>query len=413
MGGKGNKVKLAVCIPNYNRPEKLYRLLRGLADQIMEGNLTEQVEICINDDRSPESPDEAVAQIRRLYPKIQIVYHVNEENRGMDYNFLQSVMISEAEYCWIVGNDDEPEENALGIIQRYIADSSVDLLVCPFHIYDEEGKVLQTIDPMKNQKNEVLCFHTENPKEYEALLRRAGDGNALFCFLSNVVFRRADWVRHGDMFADKMDTIFIQMYMNLQTLKEGALYRYIPEKFIKNHGDAQVNDTFKREYDVLVGLSGVVDFFFEGKIHDILQERIVDSRINGRMWALPDDSPLKRSILQIQSAKNNYYRNYYVRPERRETYFTGKDVLVYGAGKMGRSAVMELSGYPVKSLSLYDSDQEKQGQTVAGYRVGSPMQLKEKYSEGGGVVVPANNLSLVEIVERVLHEGMTEIAIIN
>lgn len=372
-----------------------------------------QVEICISDDKSPERPDEVVGNARRLYPDVRIVYHTNEQNRGMDYNFLQSVLISEAKYCWIVGNDDEPEEKALRTILHYISDSAVDVLVCPFHIYDEEGRILLTIEPMENRENKALYFHTENQKEYEELLARARDGNALFCFLSNVVFRRADWIRHGHMFADKMNTIFIQMYMNLQTLREGAVYAYIPEKFIKNHGDAQTNETFKREYDVLVGLSGVVDFFFEGRVHDLLQERIVDSRINGRMWALPDDSPLKQPILQIKSAKNEYYRKYFVRPEQRETYFAGKNVLVYGAGKFGHRAVTELAGYPIASLSLYDSDQTKQGQMLQGYRIDSPMQLKEKYSEGGGVVVPANNLSLVEIVDRVLREGMSEIAIIN
>ncbi|MCM1123836.1 MAG: glycosyltransferase [Eubacterium sp.] len=406
-------MKLSVCIPNYNRPEKLYRLLLGLADQIMEEKLNEQVEICISDDRSPESPHEVVAAVRHLYPDLRITYQINDKNRGMDYNFLQSVRISEGEYCWIVGNDDEPEEKAIRTILHYLADATVDILVCPFHIYDENGNVLLTINPMKNEKNEVLYFHTENPKEYMELLTRARDGNALFCFLSNVVFRRADWVRHGDMFSDKMNTIFIQMYMNLQTLKEGAVYVYIPKSFIKNHGDAQVNETFKREYDVLVGLSGVVDFFFEGSIHDLLQERIVDSRINGRMWALPDDSPLKIPILNVKSAKNDYYKKYYVRPEKRKEIFSGKDVMVYGAGNLGKRAAEELTGYQIKSLSVYDSDEKKQGQAMEGYRINGPTQLKEKYKECGGVVVPANNLALVEIVDMLLREGMTEIAIIN
>lgn len=60
-------MKLAVCIPNYNRPEKLDRLIRGLADQIMEENLGGQVEICISDDKSrnaltkwSETPDACI-----------------------------------------------------------------------------------------------------------------------------------------------------------------------------------------------------------------------------------------------------------------------------------------------------------------------------------------------------------------
>lgn len=406
-------MKLAVCIPNYNRPNKLYRLLKGLAEQIIEENLTKQVEICISDDKSPESPEEVIEKIRASYPDVHIVYQRNEKNMGMDYNFLRSVMISDGEYCWIVGNDDESEADALVTILHYVADSTLNFLVCPFNIYDDNGKILQTIELLKDHTKEVLRFDTRDSEEYKKLLTYAKDGNALFCFLSNVVFRRDDWIRHGNMFEDKMNTIFIQMYMNLQTLMEGAVYLYVPNRFIKNHGDASVNETFKREYDVLVGLSGVVNFFFEGTLHAMLQERIVDSRINGRMWAIPDDSPLKTPILNIRSVKNKYYREYFVRPERRLEHFTGKNVMVYGAGNLGRKAVAELSGYSVESLSIYDSDKKKHGKILDGYMIGSLEQLKEKYNTGDGIIVPANNISLVEIVNRLLQEGMDNIAIIN
>lgn len=131
------------------------------------------------------------------------------------------------------------------------------------------------------------------------------------------------------------------------------------------------------------------------------------------MWALPDDSPLKRPILKVKSAKNDYYRKYFVRPECRKEYFAGKNVMVYGAGDLGHRALTELSGYEVKSLSIYDSDVKKQGKQMEGYRIGGPVQLKEKYNESDGLIVPANNLSLVEIIDRLLQVGMTDIAIIN
>ncbi len=412
MGRKETEMKLAVCIPNYNRPQELYRLLKGLADQIMEDGLSGQVELCINDDKSPENPDRVIEMIRKSYPQIQVTFQVNERNMGLDYNFLQCVMISGGEYCWIVGNDDEPEKGALKKILNYISDSAIDILVSPFSMYDECGNVLTTIEPVMTDSKQPVYFHTENPEEYEDLLRRSKDGNALTCFLSNVVFRRSRWVEHGNMFADKMNTIFIQIYMNLQTLKEGALYAYIPEKIIKQHGDDEVNATFKREYDVLVGLSGVIDFFFDGEMHELLQERIVDPRINGRMWSLPEDSPLKASILKIQSLKNSYYQKYFVRPEQRAAVFSGKNVMVYGAGNYGRKAIAELEGYTLGSLSLFDSDEKKWGQEVDGYKVGRLEELKEKYGQEDSLIVVANNRSLVEIVDKLIQDGMANIALI-
>lgn len=412
MGRKEAEMKLAVCIPNYNRPQELYRLLKGLADQIVEDELSGQVELCINDDRSTENPDRVIEIIRKTYPEVQVTFQVNEKNMGLDYNFLQCVMISGGEYCWIIGNDDEPEEGALRKILNYVSDSAIDIMVSPFSMFDECGNILATIEPVMTDSEQPVYFHTENPKEYEDLLRRSKDGNALTCFLSNVVFRRSRWVEHGNMFENKMNTIFIQIYMNLQTLKEGAVYAYIPEKIIKQHSDDEVNVTFKREYDVLVGLSGVIDFFFDGEIHELLQERIVDPRINGRMWALPDDSPLKAPILKIQSVKNSYYQKYFIRPEQREAFFSGKDVMVYGAGNYGRKAIAELEGYSLGSLSLFDSDEKKWEKKVDGYKVRRLDELKEKYNRENSLIVVANNRSLVEIVDKLLQDGLVNIAFI-
>lgn len=413
-GQKGNKVELAICIPNYNRPDKLYRLLRGLADQITEGKMTDHVEICISDDRSPESPEEVVKEIRHLYSDVRIIYHVNETNMGMDYNFMQSVRIADGEYCWIIGNDDEPEEGALRTILKYISkfDETVDVIVSSFHIYDEGGNVLQTIIPLIGKTDQPLYFHTDNREEYANLIDRVKDGNALFCFLSNVIFRKSRWMQHGRMFDEKMNTIFIQMYMNLQTLKEGAVYAYIPDKVIKNHGDKVINETFKREYDVLVGLSGVIDFFFEGKEHDMLQNRIVDSRINGRMWSLPDNSPLKVPILRISSKKNECYRKYYVRPEERGKYFDGKNVILYGAGNFGSKAMEELSQYHLKSLTVYDSDPLKQGCLFYGHRIKSTEGLLEEYTKNNSIVIVANNLALADIIEMLVRMEINNIALI-
>ena len=245
------------------------------------------------------------------------------------------------------------------------------------------------------------------------MIERVQTGDALFCFLANVVFKKSRWIEHGSMFDDKMDTIFIQMYMNLQTIKDGAVYAYISDKIIKNHADPSVNITYKREYDILVGLNGVIEYFFDGRQHDKLQECIVDPRINGRMWGLPDNTLMKLSITNIRSAKNEYYKKYFVKLEARKAKFKYRNIILYGAGNLGQQAVEELSWYDIGSLSVYDSAPAKWGTELEGYRINNAENLVKDYQKNQSIVVVANNRALVEIINMLLQKGINDIALIN
>lgn len=407
--------KLAICIPNYNRAKELNRLLKTVAEQIVSNKLHESVEVCVSDDCSTENIQNVIEEVRVHYPEVSLNFHANECNMGMDYNFLNCVQISDAEYCWIIGNDDLPEENGLRSVLRNLDDGhgEVDILVCPFDVYDANNRVLRSVYPLRNVGSECLSFNTINNNEYFNLLEKVNDGNALFCFLSNVVFKREAWIRHGDMFSGKMHSIFIQMYMNLQTVKEGAVYKYVPDKFIRNYSDDEVNATFKREYDVLIGLSGVVDYFFSGEIHRMLQERIVDGRINGRMWDIPDDSMQKQQILQIKSPKNKLYKKYFIASKGRKSFFDGKNVLVYGAGDFGKKAVVDLKNYNTNSIMVFDADVNKWGSTLVGHAIRPAKDLYSEYYSTECVVVVANNNALIEIVEMLRLHGVEKMAIIT
>lgn len=407
--------KLAVCVPNYNRAEKLDRLLKMTAGQIDQYGFNDEVEICVSDDCSTENIQTIVERIRVQHPKLSLKFHINESNMGMDHNFLNSVLMSDAEYCWIVGNDDEPAHDGVKCILEHLYDGGekTDILVCPFDIYDENGNVINTIYPLKQENSECLLFHTADAKEYSRLIGKVNNGNALFCFLSNVVFKRNTWIRHGDMFQDKMKSIFIQMYMNLQTLKEGAVYKYVPDKFVKNYTDDETNADLKREYDVLVGLSDVVDYFFTGEIHRKLQKCMVDERINGRMWDLSNDSAEKQKIMQIDSPKNTLYRKYFITSDRRHTFFERKNILVYGAGSFGKKALMELRNYNTNSIMVFDADEGKWGKMLEQTMIYPAKDLVSIYHSKKCVTVVANNRSLVEIIEMLRLDGIDEIAIIT
>lgn len=407
--------KLAICIPNYNRSQKLGRLLVTAVEQIDSGRLYDRVEICVSDDCSTENIKPVVEKILIQYPRLQLKFHVNPKNMGMDYNFVNCVQMADAEFCWIIGNDDLPAENGLKNVLVHLENKNekIDILVCPFDVYDEHGTLLRTIYPLKDMEQECLLFHTADNEGYCDLIERINDGNAIFCFLSNVVFRRAAWIRHGNMFMDKMDTIFIQMYMNLQTLKEGAVYKYIPDKFIKNYVDDEINATFKREYEVLIGLNGVVDYFFEGEIHRKIQKCVVDDRINGRMWDLPEGSVQKQLLMKINSPKSDLYKKYFIESDKRANFFGSRNVLVYGAGDYGKKALIELESYNVNSLMVFDADPEKWGSRLEGHTVCPAKELYSIYYSGEYIVVVANNKALIEIVEMLQEYRIEKIVIIT
>jgi glycosyltransferase involved in cell wall biosynthesis len=406
--------KLSICIPNYNRIEKLKRLIVNCSEQILKNDMTEKVEICINDDCSTEQPDDMVDSVRNSYPEVEIKFFKNDMNMGMDYNFLQSVRISEGEFCWIIGNDDLPTENGIGLVMRKLEKyNNMDIFVGPFDSFGPDGDLRGTSIPIIVDTNEDIRFDTGVAAEVDAFIDSVNDCNAIFGFLSNVVFKKSRWIEHGDMFESKMNTIFIQMYMNLQTLKEGAKYIYTHDKFINNYADDEVNATFKREYDVFVGLIGVIDYFFEGSNRTKLQKCIVDPRINGRMWEVPDDSPLKKPLLELDSYKNELYRRYFIRPELRGDFFNNRRVLVYGAGKMGKKAVKDLEQYNVDIVAIIDADLKKIGTDLEGHIV-NPVQFMEKfYCENDCTIVVANNNSLCDIIDMLLDKNIDEIAIIT
>ena len=61
---------LSICIPNYNRIEKLNHLVSKVINNIKKNNLYEKVEICISDDCSFIDPSQMVQNFCRENPMI-------------------------------------------------------------------------------------------------------------------------------------------------------------------------------------------------------------------------------------------------------------------------------------------------------------------------------------------------------
>lgn len=106
---------LSVCIPTFNRAEKLDRLLGWLQEQVR--GVESEVEICISSNGSTDNTAQVVAKWKRVLP---IVYQRNPRNRGSDFNELAIMKMANGRFCWLVGDDDQPLPGAVKTLLKDI-----------------------------------------------------------------------------------------------------------------------------------------------------------------------------------------------------------------------------------------------------------------------------------------------------
>ncbi len=402
--------KLAISIPNYNRKNELNRLLQSIINQIKQSNLYEEVEICVSDDCSKEDPTDIIEKNCANNPQIDILYKRNDSNVGMDMNFMESVLMSQAEYSWIVGNDDELENEALVKVLRFLNKySDVDFLVTPFDVYTEKNDYKFSVEPFVCEKD--LFFDTSNTMERNELIFQIKHNSGVFGFLSNVIFKRKIWVERQEKYLDKMDSIFIQMYMDIDSLFCGAKYYYSKMKIIKNHADSITNDSIDRICKILIGIDGVIEYFFDGEERRYLKTILTDGYINGAVWNLSEDNEYYEKIKKIDSPKAELYSKYFIKEQNIVERLKNKCILVFGAGEYGKKTINLLEKYGLNVLGVADSDSQKIGTQFEGYDIISLREMINIESENK-IVLVANHWNLVDMVNYLISQSVEDIGII-
>lgn len=94
---------LSICIPAYNRPDKLYSLLKTI-----DAAGAEEVEVVVIEDVSPRRAEirNAVISFQKETP-YKVVYRENEKNLGYDGNLNQLVRTAQGKWLVFMGDDDE------------------------------------------------------------------------------------------------------------------------------------------------------------------------------------------------------------------------------------------------------------------------------------------------------------------
>lgn len=114
---------LSICIPSYNRPNELKRLLNSI-----DSKMYDKIEILVCEDCSPKRDE--ITEIINEYKstsKYKLVYHKNSINFGYDKNLQQCIKYANGEYIVFMGDDDVFLPGAIDNILRLISDNSHDL----------------------------------------------------------------------------------------------------------------------------------------------------------------------------------------------------------------------------------------------------------------------------------------------
>lgn len=111
-------MKISICIPSYNRPEELGRLLSSI-------DINSDVEILICEDNSPKRSEiRLTVKEFEASSRYSLVYIENEQNLGYDRNIKNLVKRSTGDFIVFMGDDDVFIPGALSKLNEFLEDNS-------------------------------------------------------------------------------------------------------------------------------------------------------------------------------------------------------------------------------------------------------------------------------------------------
>jgi hypothetical protein len=140
--------KLTICIPTFNRPDRILHLLELFNSYEINSN-DFLILICDNNPRNKTNQPSIVSSLNKF--KLQIQYYINESNVGMFENWNRSIFLSPSEWVTLLHDDDLLNINFFlqynELIKRF---SKYNLIINSFKILNK--KDLDTRELYKIQK---------------------------------------------------------------------------------------------------------------------------------------------------------------------------------------------------------------------------------------------------------------------
>ena len=230
---------LSICIPSYNRPESILRLLQSVDAPV------EKIEIVIAEDHAPRRIE--VCNQVDLFKEssvYQVVYHENEKNLGYDANLRSLLSLAKGKFVIFMGDDDVFKPTALAKYIQFLEENSTyNYILRSYEIEHSDGNV------------ETFKYF---PK---TTVLKAGIDSACFLFKRSVSIAgfTINRIRALELYTPKFDgTLLYQLHLVINiAFLEDTIFCDIPV--------ARVTQSF-RDNNVAFGTAANENKFTPGKI---------------------------------------------------------------------------------------------------------------------------------------------------
>lgn len=168
------EILLSICIPSYNRPEEISRLLKSIDIQAYN-----RIEIVICEDHAPKRVQvrEAVDEFKKI-SRYNVIYVENEKNLGYDKNLRECIKVAKGKWIMYMGDDDMFVQGAMDAFLKFLEK------------HDELGYVLRSYRALHKDGSveqfkyyEETCLFSSGFNTYVELFRKS-------VFISGFAFRR-------------------------------------------------------------------------------------------------------------------------------------------------------------------------------------------------------------------------------
>ena len=214
-----NTPLLSFCIPTYNDPVAVDRVLGQLAAQ-----WTNEVEVIVRDDSTNEKTKEVVDRWTNTIP----IKYFHGKKEGLDPAIIFMTEIATGKYVWWFGND-ELQKGAIEKVLRTVKeDPETSFLLMNYRAFDRKVPAYpDSGDFQFKDRNEIL---------------KMSGGN--LGFITVTIFEREKALPGIEGSKKYLGSAFVNLYLIFQVLSQSKVIRFISFPYIHNHPNTQeeVND---------------------------------------------------------------------------------------------------------------------------------------------------------------------------
>lgn len=213
---------LSICIPTYNRADKLFHSL----GKILKAAALHptKIEVIVSDNASQDSTQDVIAKYKEQYPMLQ--GYVNSENLGFNLNFFALTdKYASGKYLWVIGDDDFLDDDAVDIVLGAIEQNpQLNFINLNFRLLPSNEAAL-----FKKENSSVSIEFTSVER---AIDKQARPENILATFLScNIVKREKFASFDKSVFSSESwnnyMSVFPHSYILANTISSNDLGAYI------------------------------------------------------------------------------------------------------------------------------------------------------------------------------------------